>query len=88
MRVVSVNKLTIEDLGHLQNTAACLDAKRQLRAPLLTAFDIYKSNVIYGVEEEVATTRKEILAWYQGLLDLEMWALQNIPTVISRYMRG
>lgn len=59
---------------------------RQLREPLLKAFDIYKSNIAYGVETETETERTEIMLWYQDLLDKKETALINIPTKIKRYL--
>lgn len=61
-------------------------AIRQLRKPLLEAFDVYKSNVTYGVEYETEEDRIEIVNWYKGLLDKEEWALLEIPKKIKRYL--
>ena len=61
-------------------------AIRQLREPLLKAFDIYKSNVNYGVEVETELERIEIMAWYQNLLDKQESALVYVPLKIQRYL--
>lgn len=55
--------------AHLALTATQKQA-RQMREPLLKAFDIYKTNVSYGIETESETERDEILAWYNALLNL------------------
>lgn len=78
-------KLTVKDLnkvGDLYREVAI----RQLRKPLLEAFDIYKSNINYGVEIETVNEHNDIMIWYQGLLDKEIWALENIPVKIQRYI--
>ncbi len=61
-------------------------AIRQLRKPLLEAFDIYKSNINYGVETETNEERTEIMDWYQKLLDKDETALKNVPKKIQRYL--
>lgn len=50
--------------------AATQKQARQMREPLLKAFDIYKTNVSYGIETESETERDEIIAWYNALLNL------------------
>ena len=61
-----------------------LNDLRAIRAPILQAFDIYKTNVIYGIEEE--TNKEEILLWYEDILDLKPEALENIPEQVKKYM--
>ena len=61
-------------------------AIRQLRKPLLEAFDVYKSNVAYGVEQETSTEHISIMQWYQDLLDKKPNALEDIPLKIQRYL--
>lgn len=63
---------------------AKLEELRQLRTPLLQAFDIYKSNVNYGIEADV--NRVEIITWYNSILDLDEEAINNPPEEIRRYM--
>lgn len=57
---------------------------RLKREPLLVAFDIYKSNVSYGIEEDI--NRESILKWYKAILDLDEEAINNPPSEIRRYM--
>jgi hypothetical protein len=71
-------KFTLNDLDKVgifyRDTAI-----RQLRKPLLEAFDIYKSNVVYGVDTETEFEKAEIMTWYQDLLDKKESALINVP---------
>lgn len=79
-------KFTLNDLYKVgtkyKNTAI-----RQLRKPLLEAFDIYKSNIAYGVETETMEERIVITQWYQELLDKKETALMNVPLKIQRYLK-
>jgi hypothetical protein len=43
---------------------------RESRVPVLKAFDIYKSNVAYGIETETPEQHQSIEEWYQSWLDL------------------
>ena len=66
-----------------------IEHKNELRArrvPLLKAFDVYKSNVAYGVEFENDEQRDEIVAWYNALLHLEESAFEVIPERIRYYL--
>lgn len=58
---------------------------RAQRKDILNAFDIYKTNVYYGIEQD--EDREQILAWYQDLLDLKETAFKNIPEAIQKYMQ-
>ena len=60
---------------------------RRKRKPLLEAFDIYKSNVEYGVLEETEAEHLNILAWYRLALDLDKDAIGNPPAEIEKYLR-
>ena len=79
-------KFTVNDLDKVGITYRDT-AIRQLRTPLLEAFDVYKSNVTYGVENETVTEKAEIMAWYQDLLDKKESALKNVPLKIKRYYK-
>ena len=61
-----------------------IEELRQLRTPLLQAFDIYKSNVNYGIEADA--NREKIIVWYKAILDLYEDAIDNPPIEIRRYM--
>ncbi len=86
MRYCKIRQINVADLSHLaaaENTAVLL---RQLRAPLLSAFDIYKSNVSYGVITEDPTTHEAVAAWYRLLLDLDERAFASVPPAVARYV--
>lgn len=59
---------------------------REKRESILEAFDIYKSNVSYGIEQE--ENKEEIINWYQNLLDLNEIAFNTIPIKIKKYIKG
>lgn len=59
---------------------------RSIRKRLLQAFDIYKTNVIYGIINESEEQKKEVLKWYKNILDLEENSLDNVPECIKRYL--
>ena len=46
------------------------DDIRRDREKFLRAFDVYKSNVLYGIITETEEEKAEVAAWYQYLLDL------------------
>lgn len=62
------------------------DFLRNQRIDLLKAFDIYKSNVSYGIVQEDYDTNQKIVSWYYDLLDLKNEAFENIPNEIKRYL--
>lgn len=70
----------------IKSQQRALNLLRQKRKPLLNAFDIYKSNVSYGVIEETGEEHNQITAWYQSILDLDETALDNVPNSIKRYL--
>lgn len=65
---------------------AKINELRAKREPLLTAFDKYKSNVVYGVEFESEEQRQKIIAWYRLLLELNEKAFEKIPERIKYYL--
>lgn len=81
MKISAITKNDLNKLGTHEK-----DGIRQLRKPLLQAFDIYKSNVNYGVETETAAEKAAIMEWYNKLLNLDKTALENIPEKIKRYL--
>lgn len=81
MKTRPLNSSDIKKLGGYAD-----EGIRQLRKPLLEAFDIYKSNIAYGVETETESEKAEIMAWYKKLLDLDATALDNVPAKIQRYL--
>ena len=59
---------------------------RKQRERLLKAFDIYKTNVKYGIEQESEEQHTEIVVWYQKCLDLDYEAINNPPVEVVRYL--
>ena len=59
---------------------------RSEREEILRAFDIYKTNVLYGIEQETEEEKVEIINWYNQLLDLDGSAFNNISAKITRYL--
>lgn len=57
---------------------------RSQREVLLSAFDIYKTNVFYGIESD--EERPIIIEWYEKVLDLDEEAINNPPSKILRYL--
>lgn len=47
-----------------------IERMRQDRTVLLSAFDIYKTNLAYGIIEETDEEHAEIVAWYQNILNI------------------
>lgn len=88
MKILKRKSLTLEDTRGLDGLDAKIDALRALRAPLLDAFDIYKSNVYYGIITETDEQHDEVIAWYQDLCDLKESALAAPPAGIRKYMKG
>lgn len=86
MKILSKHKINNSDIDDLINTQEINSIIRQLRKPLLEAFDIYKTNVAYGIEVETDEEKGHILTWYNNLLDKNVEALRNIPNKILRYL--
>ena len=88
MNILKRRTIAISDMAYLGETSIATQAKRQLRAPLLAAFDIYKSNVAYGIEAEDEAQHAQVVTWYRSLLDLKDEALAQVPEAIARHVRG
>lgn len=86
MKILSKHKINNSNIDDLINTQEINSIIRQLRKPLLEAFDIYKTNIAYGIEVETDEEKEHILAWYNNLLDKNVEALRNIPNKILRYL--
>ena len=88
MKIIGRKMIGADNLKALAGTSAELIAKRQIRKPLLEAFDIYKSNVYYGIVSETEEEHAAVLAWYHSLLNLEEGALRAVPDGIVQYVGG
>ena len=75
--VLDVYDANIVDDNYRQNL-------RSHRDSLFAAFDIYKTNVFYGIEND--SDRQLIIEWYQRVLDLDEDAINNPPQKIARYL--
>lgn len=58
---------------------------RSERAKAFKAFDIYKTNVQYGIVSETEEAHARIVMWYDACLDLEAEAIRNMPKEIARF---
>lgn len=74
------------DYRMIEGTEAELEVRRKMRASLLKAFDVYKTNVEYGVVEETQEEHDAILQWYRGLLDLDPTAISYPPEKVTSYL--
>nr|DAN10080.1 MAG TPA: hypothetical protein [Caudoviricetes sp.] len=88
MKILKRKSLTIKDTEGLNGLAVRSEALRTLRAPLLDAFDIYKSNVYYGIITETDEQHEAIVAWYHNLCDLKESAISEPPAGIRKYLKG
>ena len=88
MRILSVRPVGTADLTPLTATEVSTRARRDARRRLLAAFDVYKQNVLYGIDEETPETRGTVLTWYRKLLDLDPEAFREIPAPITAYLKG
>lgn len=86
MKILSSRKINNDDLVKFPNGEEKANAIRQLREPLLKAFDIYKSNVYYGIILETQEQHAEVLYWYRDLCDLKESALYNVPYDVLQYV--
>lgn len=59
---------------------------RTKREPLLKAFDIYKSNLIVGAISLSDKEKQQVIEWYHLILNLDEDAINNPPSVISKYL--
>lgn len=59
---------------------------RAKREPLLKAFDIYKTNVMYGLVDETDGEHLSITNWYRAILELDENAIENYPMKVGAYL--
>lgn len=72
-------------------------AFRQYRGEAFKAFDIYKTNIEYGVVTETASQHEAIVEWYDDMLNfpelitpesIEELKFPAIPEAIVQYVQG
>lgn len=59
---------------------------REKRKPLLDAWDITKSNILFGVDVVTDERKAELLAWYRAILDLDETAISSVPPEVEKYV--
>lgn len=72
-----------ELLNRAKNNVVVLRQKREI---LFKAFDIYKSNIEYGLITETDEAHQRIASWYLLALDLDYNAITNYPHELDRYI--
>ena len=72
-----------ELLNRAKNNVVVLRRKREV---LFKAFDIYKSNIEYGLITETDEAHQRIASWYLLALDLDYNAITNYPPELDRYL--
>jgi hypothetical protein len=85
----TIRRINLADVDNIVTRlpkATADNAKRQLRKSLLTAYDSHKSSVIYEGKTETPDEKSKVLAWKQGLLDLQTEAFKSVPEKIKYYL--
>lgn len=59
---------------------------RKERAPLLEAWDIFKTNKLIGIDKINDLRMRQLIAWYEQILDLNEHAIFNPPDEITKYV--
>ena len=83
MKVLSARKLKMSGLAAFAHLAEETSVKRDIRRDLLSAFDIYKQNVVYGILDETQADRETVLRWYRALLDLDETAFSEVHPAVA-----
>lgn len=82
----NARKITFRDVKtRLTGTNYETDTKRQIRKPLLDAYDIHKGNVNYGTVTESEEEHSKVVKWYKDILDLKDEAFEAIPAKVQRH---
>lgn len=60
---------------------------REYRVKLLQAFDIVKTNVLFGIDKITEEEKDELLNWYYGILNLNeaCFCYIDLPKIIKKY---
>ena len=82
-----LNNNDVSKLDFCLNVEECKKCKRQIREPILQAFDSYKTSVLYEGKEETKEKKDNILIWKQRLLDLETDSFEKIPDCVKYYLK-
>lgn len=70
-----------------------LAAFKNYRSLVFKAYDIYKTNVVYGLEIETEQEKQELISWYNEMRDYPnkietVKEFPQIPDKIRYYMGG
>lgn len=63
-----------------------LDNLRQKRKRLLPAWDKLIGNANFGVKTLTEERKAELIAWHQGILDLDKDSFENVPEEVAYYL--
>lgn len=85
MKILNIKKVGFEDAVKVHGEEK-LNLLRGVRKRLLTAFDVYKSNVSFGIIEQTEVEKEIAKKWYEKLLDLEESAFTEVPSQIKKYL--
>ncbi len=85
MKIIGIKKLDAKDANNVYGEER-LNLFRTVRKDLLKAFDIYKSNVSFGIEIQTDLEMTEVKNWYKNLLDLKSEAFFNVPCKVEKYL--
>lgn len=79
----------IDDIVNCLPKESADNVKRQLRKPLLLAYDSHKTTVIYEDKAEKTFDKQRVLLWKQDLLDLKTDAFryENVPDSIKYFYK-
>lgn len=85
MEIIGISKLGAKDANKVYGEER-LNLFRTVRKDLLKAFDIYKSNLSFGIEIQSELEITEVKNWYKKLLDLESEAFFTVPCQVKKYL--
>ncbi len=60
---------------------------RTKRAKLFKAFDIFKQNVNFGIEEITEERKEIIINWYKRCLGLDYDSIVHYPVELQKYIK-
>lgn len=61
---------------------------REDREPLLQAFDTFKLNLVIEAISIPKDNKKDVIDWYNAILDLDEDAIKNPPKEVSKYLKN
>lgn len=85
MEILNIKKLGVKDAFRAQGEES-LNILRSIRKDLLCAFDVYKSNVNFGILPQTEQEIQTVVGWYKKLLDLKEEAFYSVPSQVAKYL--